>query len=68
MQIVSKGDNLHEMSKPAFLKKNKKNITKLSSTELAQRMVKVNAVFLLVGIVHSFPMASISSFATLNAG
>ena len=37
MQIVSTGDNLHEMSK--FSGKNKKNIN-LSSAELAQRTVK----------------------------
>ena len=42
MQIVSTGDNLHEISKPIFSKKNKKNIVKLSSAELAQRVVKVN--------------------------
>ena len=42
MQIVSNGDNLHEMSNPVSWKK--KNIRKnLSSAELAQRMVKVNA-------------------------
>ena len=35
MQIVSKGGNLHDMSK------NKNNIIKLSSAELAQREVKV---------------------------
>ena len=38
MQIVSIGDNLHEMSNSM---KNKKNITKMSSAELAQRVVKV---------------------------
>ena len=27
MQIVSNGDNLHEMSSPVFWEKNKKNIT-----------------------------------------
>ena len=41
MQIVSIGDNLHEMSNAVF-RKNKKNITKLSSAELAKRVVKVN--------------------------
>ena len=41
MQIVSIGDNLHEMSNPVFWEKNKKNIINLSSTtELAQRVVK----------------------------
>ena len=29
MQIVSKGDNLHEMSNPVLWIKNKKNTTKL---------------------------------------
>ena len=44
MHIVSLGDNLHEMSKPFFLKKKKrkKNVINLSSSELAQRVVKVN--------------------------
>ena len=34
MQIVSLGDNLHEMSEPVFWK-NKKNAINLSSPELA---------------------------------
>ena len=43
MQIVSLGDNLHEMSELIFCEiKKKKNIANLSSTELAQRVVKVN--------------------------
>ena len=33
LQIVSKGENLHEMSKPFFWEKKKKNIN-LSSAEL----------------------------------
>ena len=41
MQIVSSGDNLHDMSKP-ISGKNKKNIVNLSSAELAQKVVKVN--------------------------
>ena len=41
MQIVSNGDNLHEMSNPVFWE-NKKNITNMSSVELAQRVVKVD--------------------------
>ena len=54
MQIVSLGDNLHEMSKLVFSKeticmkfqsllsgKNKKNIVNLSSAKLAKRVVKV---------------------------
>ena len=40
MQIVSNGDNLHEMSNPVS-GKNKKNIINLSSAEYAQRVVKV---------------------------
>ena len=45
---VSNGDNLHEMTNPVFLSffsffflKNEKNITNLSSAELAMRVVKV---------------------------
>ena len=38
MQIVSTGDNLHEMSN-LVLEKNKKNSIDLSSTELSQRDV-----------------------------
>ena len=55
MQIVSTGDNLHEISKPVFWEvetvcmksqdlfsgKNKRNISVLSP-ELAQKVVKVN--------------------------
>ena len=41
IQILSKRDNLHEMSNPFFWK-NKKNITDLSFAELAKRVVKVN--------------------------
>ena len=39
--IVSHGNNLHELSNPVSWK-NKKNIVNLSSAELAQRVVKVN--------------------------
>ena len=39
MQIVSIGDNLHEMSNSMFLEK-QENIVNLSSAELAQRAVK----------------------------
>ena len=39
-QIVSLGDNLHEMSKYIFWE-NKKIIIRLSSAEFAQRVVKV---------------------------
>ena len=41
MQIVSNGDNLHEMSNPDSVK-NKKHIINLSSAESAQRVVKVS--------------------------
>ena len=41
MQIVSTGDNLHEMSHPVFWK-NKKIAISLSSAKWAQRVVKVN--------------------------
>ena len=40
MQIVSNGDNLHEMSNSVF-RENKKNIINLLSAELAQSTVKV---------------------------
>ena len=50
MQIVSSGDNLHEMSNPVFWKKNNmKTIINLWSAEFAQRVVKVNyAGYLLI--------------------
>ena len=41
MQIVSSGDNLHEMSKPIFGKNRKKNIINFSSAKIAQRVFKV---------------------------
>ena len=47
MQIVSSGDNLHEMSEPIFWeKKIRKNIINLSSAELAQCVVKVKSLFI----------------------
>ena len=36
MQIVSIGDNLHEMPNPTFLGKIRKNIVYLSSAEFGQ--------------------------------
>ena len=42
MQIVSSGDNLHEISNLICWEKNKKNITNLSSAEFTQRVVMVN--------------------------
>ena len=44
MQIVSSGDNLHEISKPIFWKKSE-NIIDLSSAELALRVVKVKKCY-----------------------
>ena len=47
MQILSNGDNLHEISNPFFSKKKKKKKKKnnnLSSAELAQRVVKVKTI------------------------
>ena len=41
MQLVSIGDNLHEMS-VLFSGENKKNITDVLSAEFAQRMIKAN--------------------------
>ena len=41
MQIVSKVENLYEMSNPVFWEKDKKNIISLSSAELSKRVVKV---------------------------
>ena len=43
MQIVSNGGNLHEMLN-LFSWKNKKNIISCSSSELAQRVVKVKTI------------------------
>ena len=48
MQIVSTGDNLHEMSNAVFWGKNKKNITNLSFAELGQRVVKVKGNYTLL--------------------
>ena len=42
MQIVSDGDNLHEMSNPVG--KSKKNIINLLSVEFAQRVIKVKGI------------------------
>ena len=41
MQIVSIGDNLHDISKPVFWEKKIRNIINVSSAKLAQRVVKV---------------------------
>ena len=40
MQIVSWGDNLHEMSEPIFLENNR-NFINLSSAQLAHKVVKI---------------------------
>ena len=50
MQIVSLGDNLHEVSDPIFLE-NKKNVTNLSSAESAHSMVSFNT-FLIFSLKH----------------
>ena len=44
MQIISNGDNLHELSNPFFFsgKNKKKNVINLLSAELAQRVVGDN--------------------------
>ena len=48
IQIVSIGDNLYEMTNlVSWEKKNKKNVTNLSSAKLAQRVAKANGQFLL---------------------
>ena len=44
MQILSNGDNLHEISNPVFCE-NKKNIIRLSSAELTHRVVKTGLRF-----------------------
>ena len=41
MQIVSLGDNLHEMSNPFFPRKNKKNISKCRLLKLVPSMQSV---------------------------
>ena len=41
MQIVSIGENLHEMSKPVFWEEKKEKYFKMLSAELAKRVVKV---------------------------
>ena len=39
---MQNGDNLHETSKPVFLKRIRKKSSMFLSAELAQRVVKVN--------------------------
>ena len=46
-QIVSNGDNLHEMLNPDLLE-NMKNITNLSSAKYSQRVVNVKEIMLLL--------------------
>ena len=41
MQIVSDGDNVHEISNPCFWGKDEKSITNLSSAEFSQESGKV---------------------------
>ena len=49
-----KGDNMHEMSKPVFWEKNKKNVINLTPAELAQieLMVKVAVICGLLNQMH----------------
>ena len=45
MQIVSKGNNLHKMSNPIFLKKkNKKNISECRLLEVLPRVLSVKKI------------------------
>ena len=48
MQIVSNGDNLHEISNPVFME-NKRNIINLSSAEFVWRVVIVMDVIFCSG-------------------
>ena len=45
VQIISLGDNLHEMSNPISQKKNEKTLFNLSSAEPAHGMVHVGVNF-----------------------
>ena len=49
-----RGDDLHEMGQPISWDKNKENIIKFSSVELAQRMVKVKMTY---GFLNMFTAA-----------
>ena len=42
MQTASSGDNLHEMSKPVFWKKNKKNNSKCHLLNFLPRVLSVS--------------------------
>ena len=50
MQIVSSGDNLHEMSMHIFWEKHKQNIVSLLSAEFAHGVVKVNRISLHIAL------------------
>ena len=72
MQIVSLGENLHEMSNPV-LWKNKKSIINLSSAENAQKVVKVNiylfviyVYFILQKVALQFPLSGEVSFEPVH--
>ena len=54
MEIVSTGDNLHEMSKPVSWKKMYKNIIYLSSAELDKRVVLMVNSGVLVVLISNF--------------
>ena len=66
MQIVSIGDNLHDISNPVFWEKYKKNIISLSSAELAKSVIKVNFVGCL-GISDNFKIVSFHFYPSLSA-
>ena len=48
MQIVSNGDNLHEMSKPFFWKKRRKYISNCCLLKFLQSMLRVNSPSLII--------------------
>ena len=54
MQIVSNGDNLHEMSNPVFLKNNK-NISKCHLLKILSRMLRVRqtVIMFMIMVVRS---------------
>ena len=54
MQIVSNGDNLHEMSNPVLWGKNKNNVINFSSAELAQRVIRVKTIFAELSTLKDF--------------
>ena len=53
MQIISNGDNLHEMPDPVFWKKNTKNFHQ-ASAEFANRVVKVKNSFIYSSMAEKY--------------